>query len=533
VPLGDLAASVGAELRGAEGSAQIRIGGFTHDSRAVRPGDLYAAMPGTSVHGAEFAEAAEAAGAVAVLTDPAGAELMAANHKTGDLEAGDLETGDLETGEPGATGRAGLPILVVPEVRPALGPAAAQVYGRPSRQLLMLGVTGTNGKTTTCYLMEGGLRAAGLATGLIGTVATRIGDREIKSTRTTPEAPDLQALLAVMVESGVDALAMEVSSHALAYGRTSGIHYAVTAFTNLTQDHLDFHTDFEDYFAAKAKLFTPGYTDLAVINFDDPYGRRIAAQATADGVRVWSFSAFGGADADWRAERIEPGPDGSRFRLIGPDGQRYAAAVRLPGAFNVANAIAAILVLIGAGLDPERVVAGVAAVPGVPGRMQKIEAGQEFLAVVDYAHTPDAIKTLLAAVRPVTAGRLAVVVGCGGDRDRAKRPLMGAAAAWGADLVYLTDDNPRSEDSLEILRAAEAGARQAQAEGARAEVVVIADRAAAIGAAIAAARSGDSVIVAGKGHERGQEVKGVVHHFDDVEVVCQALAHAAGEADGS
>ena len=490
--------------------AQVRVTGFTHDSRAVRPGDLYAAMPGATVHGAEFAAAAAAAGAVAVLTDAAGAELMEAAAEPVDL-----------------------PVLLVPEVRPALGPVAALVYGHPSRELLMLGVTGTNGKTTTSYLMEGGLRAAGRSTGLIGTVATRIGDRTIKSTRTTPEAPDLQALLAVMVEEGVDALAMEVSSHALAYGRTAGIRYAVTAFTNLTQDHLDFHADFEDYYAAKAKLFTPAYTEHAVINTDDPYGRRMAAQAAEAGVPVWSFSVAGQRTADWRAEQVELGPDGSRFVLAGPDGREYQAAVNLPGDFNVANAMTAILVLIAAGLDPDAVVAGVAAVPGVPGRMQKVGAGQDYLAVVDYAHTPDAIRTLLEAVRPVTAGRLAVVVGCGGDRDRAKRPLMGAAAAWGADLVYLTDDNPRSEDPLEILRAAEAGARQALAEGARAELAVIPDRAAAIGAAIGAARTGDSGVVAGQGHERGQEIAGVGHPFDDVEVVRDAVGRAGREVVGS
>ena len=546
VTLGELAASVGAGLHGAAGAARIRITGFTHDSRQVRPGDLYAAMPGATVHGAEFAAAVAAAGAAAVLTDPAGAEIIrAASAAAVGSETPGSETPGAETpGSAGAetTGSAdavtagplgSLPVLVVPEVRPALGPAASLIYGDPSRRLLMLGVTGTNGKTTTCYLMEGGLRAAGRSTGLIGTVETRIGTRSIKSTRTTPEAPDLQALLAVMTESGVDALAMEVSSHALAYGRTAGIRYAVAAFTNLTQDHLDFHADLEDYFAAKAKLFTPDYAGIAVVNTDDPYGRRIAVQAHAVGVPVWSYSAAGDEAADWRAEDLELGPDGSAFVLAGPDGQHYPAAVRLPGAFNVANAMAAILTLIAAGLDPERVVAGVAGVPGVPGRMQKVEAGQDFLAVVDYAHTPDAVSTLLAAVRPVTRGRLAVVVGCGGDRDRAKRPLMGAAAAWGADAVYLTDDNPRSEKSLDILGAAEAGARQALAEGAKAEVTVIPDRAAAIGAAIAAAGPGDSVLVAGKGHERGQEVDGVVHPFDDVEVVRGALARAAGGAAGS
>jgi UDP-N-acetylmuramoyl-L-alanyl-D-glutamate--2,6-diaminopimelate ligase len=496
-------ASPGASVHGPGAAHDVLVNGFTHDSRAVRPGDLYAAMPGAAVHGAQFAADAARLGAVAILTDAQGAAQAA------------------ETG---------LPVLLVEHVRAALGPVAARLYGHPANDLLMLGVTGTNGKTTTSYLIDGGLRAAGYRTGMIGTVETRIGDRSVKSTRTTPEAPDLQALLAVMRDEHLGAVAMEVSSHALAYGRTAGIRYRVTAFTNLSQDHLDFHASFEDYFEAKAKLFTPEYTELAVVNHDDPYGRRIVDRARSLGVPVWTYSPLGAPDADWRVDRAELGPDSSAFDLAGPDGARYAASVRLPGAFNIANAVAAILVVIGAGADPAAAVRGVASVPAVPGRMQRIDAGQDFVALVDYAHTPDALDTLLAALRPVTAGRLRIVVGCGGDRDTGKRPLMGAAAARGADEVFLTNDNPRSEPPEAILAAALAGARQAVEDGARAEITVLADRQAAIGAAVAASGPGDTLVVAGKGHEQGQEIAGEVHPFDDAAVLRAAIAATGKQA---
>lgn len=502
--LADLAeAAPGARILPSPGAGQAQVTGFTHDSRGVLPGDLYAAMPGASAHGADFAPQAAQAGAAAVLTDEGGAERAAAT---------------------------GLPVLLVPAVRPVLGPIAARLYGEPAAELLMLGVTGTNGKTTTAYLIDGGLRAAGRRTGLMGTVETRIGDRAIKSWRTTPEAPHLQALLAVMREDGVGAVAMEVSSHALAYGRTAGIRYDVAAFTNLTQDHLDFHADLEDYFEAKAKLFTPGYTAFAVLNADDPYGRRLAERAADLELAHWTCSAHGGPEADWRALDVRLEPQGSRFVLVGPDGLKRKASVGLPGEFNVANALAAIVSLIAAGIDADTAVAGVAAVPGVPGRMQRVDAGQPYLAVVDYAHTPDAIETLLAAVRPVTAGRVRIVVGCGGDRDRGKRPLMGAAAARGADEVVLTNDNPRSEDPSAILDAAAAGAREAVAAGAHATVAVVPDRAEAIARAVSASRRGDAIVVAGKGHEQGQEIAGVVYPFDDAAVLREAIAHCGEEA---
>jgi UDP-N-acetylmuramoyl-L-alanyl-D-glutamate--2,6-diaminopimelate ligase len=494
-----------ARLIGAPDALHREVRGFTLDSRSVRPGDLYAALPGAAVHGARFARDAARLGAVAVLTDEQGAELAAG---------------------------CGLPLAVVPEVRPVLGPVAAALYNRPSAALTMLGITGTNGKTTTSFLMEGGLRAAGLHAGLIGTNGIRVGEVAVKTGYTTPEAPALQALLAAMRAEHVEAVAMEVSSHALAWGRTAGIHYKVAAFTNLTQDHLDFHPTFEDYFEAKAKLFTPAYTDLAVVNTDDPYGRRIAERAAGLGVEVWTISPSGRADADWRAEQVDLGPDGSSFDLVGPDGARRRAGVQLPGAFNVANALTAVVSLIGAGIDPRTAIDGVAAVNGVSGRIQPIDAGQDFLAIVDYAHTPDAISTLLASLRPVTRGRLRIVVGCGGDRDRAKRPLMGAAAVRGADEVVLTNDNPRSEDPLQILEAAEAGAREAVAAGAAAIVEVCPDRAEAIARAVGRSEPGDTVVVAGKGHEQGQEIAGVIHPFDDAAVLRAAIQHAALDAAG-
>ena len=458
----------------------VRATGCTHDSRAVRPGDLYAALPGARAHGADFAAAAVAAGAVAVLTDPAGAARVE-----------------------------GVPVLVAAEPRAVLGEVAAWVHGRPADDLLVLGVTGTNGKTTTAFLLEAGLRGAGHRTGLLGTVVTRIGDDAVPSVRTTPEATDLQALLAVMRERGTTGVAMEVSSHALALGRVDGLVVDVALFTNLSQDHLDFHADMADYEAAKARLFTPAHSRRGLVCVDDDAGRRIAAGA---GVPVQTLSTTG-AQGDWSVTEVELSGEGSTFVLSGPE-VRLACRTQLPGAFNVANAALAVAGLVLSGVDPQAAADGVAALPGVPGRMERVDAGQPFLALVDYAHTPEAVATLLRTVRAVTSGRVLVVLGCGGDRDAAKRPLMGRAAVEGADLAVLTSDNPRSEDPLEILRQMAAGA-----PGARVEP----DRRAAIAEAVAQARPGDAVVVAGKGHETGQEVAGVVTPFDDREVLRELL----------
>ncbi|MEU3571759.1 UDP-N-acetylmuramoyl-L-alanyl-D-glutamate--2,6-diaminopimelate ligase [Kitasatospora sp. NPDC036755] len=488
LPLAKLAAELG--LPPVEGGA---VGGVTHDSRAVRPGDVYVAFPGANHHGAAFAAKAAEAGAVAVLTDPAGAEIAAPT---------------------------GLPLLVVDRPRAVMGELAAIVYGRPSERLLMIGLTGTNGKTTTSYLVEGGLRGAGRSPGVIGTVEMRVGEERIKSERTTPEATDLHAILGVMAERGADAVTMEVSSHALVFGRTDGVAYDVALFNNLTPEHLDFHPDMEDYFQAKARLFQPGKSRLGVVNLDDEYGRRLAAEAK---IPVTTFSATGAAEADWRAVDVRLGPVGSTFRVLGPEGAEAEASVPLPGPFNVANALAAITVLVAAGLPLERAVAGVAAVPGVPGRLERVDAGQPFVAVVDYAHKPDALKAVLASLREVTEGRLHVVVGCGGDRDPHKRGPMGAIAARLADTALLTSDNPRSEDPLAILATMLTGAA-AVPEAERGAVLVVPDRAEAIELAVAGARAGDTVLVAGKGHELGQYVRDEIRPFDDREVLRESIA---------
>ncbi len=453
------------------------VTGCTLDSRAVQPGDLYAALPGARAHGADFAAAAAAAGASAILTDPAGAGRCAAYD---------------------------LPVLVADDPRGVLGAVAAWVHDDPSAAMLVLGVTGTNGKTTTAFLLDAGLRAAGHTTGLLGTVVTRIGETAVPSLRTTPEAPDLQALFATMRERGVTAVAMEVSSHALALGRVDGVRFDTSVFTNLSQDHLDFHPSMAAYEAAKAALFTPARSRRGVVDIDDAAGRRLLATAS---IPITTY----GEQGQWRAADVDLRADGSTFRLVGP-GVDVPASVRLPGAFNVSNALAALACLVVAGIPIADAVRGIASLAGVPGRMERIDAGQPFTAIVDYAHTPEAVTTLLAAVRALTGGRVVVVLGCGGDRDRGKRPLMGRAAVQGADLAVLTSDNPRSEDPNAIL-----------AEMAPPGAIVEPDRRRAIELAVRDARSGDVVVVAGKGHESGQEISGVVTPFDDRQVLREAL----------
>jgi UDP-N-acetylmuramoyl-L-alanyl-D-glutamate--2,6-diaminopimelate ligase len=475
------------------------VSGVTHDSRRVRPGDLYAALPGGQHHGAEFCQDAARAGAVAVLTDPGGQA---------------------------AAERCGLPVLVVADPRARLGEVADWVYRHPSGRLLLIGVTGTSGKTTTTYLLETGLRRAGHLTGLAGGVETRVGDLTTVSRLTTPEATDLQALFAVMASRGVTAAAMEVSSHALALGRVAGTAYDVAIFTNLSQDHLDFHGSLDEYFAAKATLFTPAYTRVGVVNTDDAYGRRLADSAR---IPVTTISAGGDPAADWRAIDVRTGADGSTFRIVGPGGVEADASVALPGRYNVANALGAVVALVEAGVHLATAVAGVAACPGVPGRLERVEAGQDFTLLVDYSHKPGAVEAVLGALRPVTGGRLCIVLGCGGDRDRAKRPLMGAASARLADVAILTSDNPRSEDPLAILAEMLAGVLTVP-EQERARVIIEPDRAAAIGLAVAMAGKGDVVVVAGKGHERGQYVGDSVIPFDDREVAAAAIMKHLGQA---
>ncbi|SFK61533.1 UDP-N-acetylmuramoyl-L-alanyl-D-glutamate--2,6-diaminopimelate ligase [Geodermatophilus ruber] len=494
-----------ADLLGApvQGAADTPLSGVTLASGEVRPGDLYAALPGARTHGARFAADAAARGAVAVLTDPSGREQAVAT---------------------------GLPVCVVDDPRRLLGDVAARVYGEPARRLQVIGITGTNGKTTTSYLVEAGLAAAGRGTGLIGTVETRTRGRDADSTptvtafpsvRTTPEAPALHALLAAMAGSGVQTVVMEVSSHALALGRVGGVPFAAAGFTNLGRDHLDFHTDLEDYFAAKARLFD-GRAAVEVVDVDDPYGRRLTGMLT--GRRAVTV-ATQDPTADWWAGDVAIAPDGgSLFTLHGPGGRSWPARVRLPGAFNVANAVLAVALLDAVDVPVEAALTGLAETV-VPGRMEPVDAGQPFVAVVDYAHTPDAVATALAALRAATPGRVLTVLGCGGDRDPGKRAAMGAAAARGSDLLVVTDDNPRSEDPAAIRAAMLAGVPADR----RGDVLEIGDRRAAIAAAVVRARPGDAVLVAGKGHETGQDVAGTLHPFDDRAVLREALTRAGVE----
>jgi UDP-N-acetylmuramoyl-L-alanyl-D-glutamate--2,6-diaminopimelate ligase len=520
---------------------RVVVTGVTLDSRAIRPGDLYAALPGANVHGARFVSAAVGLGAVAVLTDPTGAALL-------------------------ALGELSVPVLVVPEPRAVLGGVAALVYGHANHKLTMLGITGTNGKTTTAYLIDSALRALGRVTGLIGTVETRIGEERIKSVRTTPESADLHALFAVMLESGVDTCTMEVSSHALALHRVDGVRYDVAAFTNLSQDHLDFHGSMEAYYLAKASLFTPERAVRAVVCVDDEWGQRLARES---GVPVVSITSHQELLADWQIHTSGRGE--FEFELVG-DGGRLSLRSALPGDFNRVNTAVAALVLMAAGYSNDAIQQGLSADPHVPGRMERVlvervqplgNAGETAdedestdenavkdedqsrmpLAVVDFAHTPDAVAAALKALRHNTSGSLIVVLGAGGDRDPGKRAAMGAAAAAFADVVVVTDDNPRSEDPASIRAAVLAGAisldssaqplpgrgwdggRVAHQGSLRAgpaaripsvpRVREIGDRAAAIRAAVALAGSGDTVVVLGKGHESGQDIGGVVHPFDD------------------
>lgn len=475
------------DLLGVE-SAPGEVSGVSLASASVRPGDLYAALPGARTHGARYAGDAVEAGAVAILTDPDGARMI---------------------------GAADIAMLVVDQPRSVLGDVAALVYDRPAEAMFTLGVTGTQGKTTVTRLAESALVAAGQTPAVVGTIGTRIAGRDVRTALTTPEAPALHALFASMREQGVTACAMEVSSHALVQGRVDGIVFDVAVFLNLGRDHLDYHGTVEDYFAAKATLFTPARARHAVINVGDEYGHRLAASTA---LPVTTFSTVG--PADWTVRSADAGPAGTRAVFVGPNGVEVAVDVPLPGAFNVANALAVVAGLAAGGIDAGAAANGIGASHGVPGRMEPVETGQDFQVVVDYAHKPDALEAVLTTLRPVTRGRLIVVVGAGGDRDTGKRSVMGEIAARLADVVVITDDNPRSEDPVAIRASIREGADSVDAS---AEVREVGDRATAINQAVCLASDGDCVLIAGKGHEQGQEVAGTVHPFDDVSKARAAL----------
>jgi UDP-N-acetylmuramoyl-L-alanyl-D-glutamate--2,6-diaminopimelate ligase len=501
VPLARLAMLTQAVLGDPAAAAALFVGGITVDSRRALPGDLFAALPGEHAHGADFSAQAVRAGAVAALTDSTGLAAVEA---------------------------AGLVALVVADPRAVVGAVAAEIYGHPAQDLLLLGVTGTNGKTTTTWLIEAGLRAAGHRTGLVGTVETRIADEPVASARTTPEATELHALLAVMKERGVTAVAIEVSSHALTLGRVDGCIFDVVGFTQFGSDHLDFHPSVEEYFQAKAQLFTPSHAKLGVVCIDSAGGQRIVIES---GISTTSLSTSD-EPADWQVTEITPiGVRGYNFQMTGPNEFDGPTGIQLPGRFNVANAALARAMLHVAGVPDGAAAEGIRRCRGVPGRMDVVDEGQAFLALVDYAHTPDALAAVLASLRPEATGQLILVVGCGGDRDPTKRPSMGRIAAQFADLLIVTDDNPRSEDPGSIRAAVMAGA-EGVAPAERARVIEIAGRTDAIRRAVGAASPGDVVLVAGKGHEAGQEVDGHVQPFDDRTVLVDTLRSRRAPTDG-
>jgi UDP-N-acetylmuramoyl-L-alanyl-D-glutamate--2,6-diaminopimelate ligase len=508
--------------------APVEIVGLAYDSRRVAPGTLFFCVSGQRSDGHDFATAAVRAGAAALVVErPLGL---------------------------------GVPEVRVVCARAAMGPVAARFFGDPTAELDVVGVTGTNGKTTTAFLVRALLEAAGRPCGLLGTVTSFVGGQERPVARTTPEAIDLQADFRAMLDGGERACAMEVSSHALELGRTDGVRFAVAIFTNLTQDHLDFHGTMESYFQAKRRLFVPGTSlvstsvvstsagsmptvsipaaslsarslprapRVSVINLDDPYGRRLAAELP-DAV---TFAID--RDADFRAHDVQVGFGGCRLGLRTPLGERVLS-LPLPGRFNVANALGALAAVHALGGDLDTLLAALERGVRVPGRFEPVEEGQDFAVLVDYAHTPDSLENVLRAAHELVAdrGRVLCVFGAGGDRDRGKRPLMGGIAARLADIVIVTSDNPRSEDPEAIIAEIMGGAVPARSPGAS-PIVALADRRAAIERAVAAAHTGDVVVVAGKGHEQGQEFEeGRKLPFDDVTVVREALrarpAHTAG-----
>ncbi|HSM01921.1 MAG TPA: UDP-N-acetylmuramoyl-L-alanyl-D-glutamate--2,6-diaminopimelate ligase [Acidimicrobiia bacterium] len=470
VTLRELAGSVSGRV---VGEAAVAVSDVTHDSRAAGPGVLFVAVRGFTVDGHDFVTAAAAAGAPAVCVE--------------DEDA-----------------RHGLPAIVVDDTRAALGALASAVHGNPSEFLRLVGVTGTNGKTTVTHLIESIADAAGLPHAIVGTVGARIGGEPVPVARTTPEATDFQRLLARMVAAGVDVAAVEVSSHALALGRVAATRFTVAAFTNLSRDHLDFHGDMASYLAAKASLFD--HADEAVVWVDDPAGATIADRLTIP------VTSVGGEEQEVHvaASDIEVGFGGSRFTARGRTG---SADIDLPlaGRFNVANALVAAACAEVLGVRWAEIAAGIASVPPVPGRFELVPTPAEFTVVVDYAHTPNGIVAAVAAARDILGGngRVITVVGAGGDRDRDKRPLMGAAAA-AADVAVLTSDNPRSEDPAEILASVAAGA-----QGSSAVVFEEIDRRRAIRKALEEARPGDAVLILGKGHEPGQDLGSRMVPFDD------------------
>jgi len=468
------------------GSLDREITGVRYDSRRVTPGNLFVAVRGTSFDGHSFIEQAVDKGAVAVVGERAALSQRAT-------------------------------AIVVPDSRGALAQLAATFFGDPSRKLKMIGVTGTNGKSTTTFLIKHLLERASQSTGLIGTVQYEVGERRLPASRTTPESLDLQELLLQCVEAGCRNVVIEVSSHALSQGRANEIEFDIGVFTNLTRDHLDFHNGMKDYFLAKARLFeslrqSQKKDRKAVVNIDDPYGQQLVARFGRD-LPIISYGM--GARADFRASDFKVDMNGTSYRLDAKD-KSYLVRLPLIGRFNIYNSLAALAAAHAVGLDVRNAVLALAKAPQIPGRLEAVPAKRKFQVFVDYAHTDDALLNVVKTCRDLNPNRLILVFGCGGDRDRAKRPLMGAVADQYADYAFITSDNPRKEDPEAIVRDVEAGFKHKNYEK-------IVDRKLAITRAIAMAQPRDIVLIAGKGHEKYQEFSDHTVPFDDVETAARAL----------
>jgi UDP-N-acetylmuramoyl-L-alanyl-D-glutamate--2,6-diaminopimelate ligase len=479
-PLSDLVIAL--REREVRGDPSVRITDVVHRSSDAGPGSVFFCVPGSKVDGHGFAREAVARGASALVVE-----------RWVDAEATQVR---------------------VPSVREAMGPMSAEFFGRPADRMTMVGITGTNGKTTTTYLLESVFRAAGMVPGVMGTTGVRIDGTPAPFPRTTPEATDFHRLLAEMEGGGVEAVAMEVSSHGLHQHRVDGARYACAVFTNLSQDHLDYHESMQDYFEAKARLFMPAMADRAVLNADSPEGRRLRRPD----MPAITFGLE--AEADVRGTEVETTTDGIAFRV---EGLMVRSALR--GLFNVENCLATMAVARSLGIADETAARGIAQVRGVPGRVEAVEAGQDFLVMVDYAHTPDGLENVLRAARRLATGRLIVVFGCGGDRDHLKRPLMGRVATSNSDLAVVTSDNPRSEDPRAIIAEVEPGALEGGGE-----YRIEPDRRTAIRVAVTQAGDGDVVVIAGKGHETGQEFADHTIPFDDREVAFEELRILGGSS---
>ncbi|MDL5050714.1 UDP-N-acetylmuramoyl-L-alanyl-D-glutamate--2,6-diaminopimelate ligase [Oscillatoria amoena NRMC-F 0135] len=479
------------------GNTQVDVTGLTHDSRQVMPGNVFVAIPGLKHDGAEYARSAQERGAVAVV-----AETLTGGHQA-------------------------CVSIRVPHARRAMGQMARAFHGFPDRALKVVGITGTNGKTTTAFLIRHLLGAVGFKTGLLGTVVYDDGDKEIPASRTTPESIEVCGLMARMVGNGCRACVMEVSSHALEQGRVEGLAFDVAVFTNLTQDHLDYHKTFDAYFDAKSLLFSglngAEKKSVALINVDDPWAERLIGRVHPSAQTVtYGF----GAEAGLRAELVELGSSRTRY-ILHNQGRAHEVTLPLAGRHNVYNSLAAVGTALALGIDPVTVISALAALPAVPGRLERVDAGMPFDLFVDYAHTDDALKNVLSTLRETTRGRIITVFGCGGNRDAKKRPLMGAVAAEWSDHTIVTSDNPRREEPASIIAAVVEGF------GAKKNFETIEDRREAIARALEIARPGDTVLLAGKGHETYQEFADEVVPFDDREVVRELAAERLAGKEGA